>query len=555
MNPQSEPSAPPARESAPDIRRRWTLFFGYVLCFPPLLQLLFGAGQFSGSDWLNWGLSLLFRVLLVSLFFLCLPRKNVVAGWAVMILCSLTAGLFVLPDLYLLVNFGALLDGETLRLMAIAPASEIRGFLRLFFCRWNTLVLLLLFPAAGGLIFRVKKHKILWGALGALTAAVLLLLSFTPGRGRTARQPSPGERLEAFFAERRAAALRLDVAEAGLRAKARNSDREALYILVIGVSHSRRRSSLYGCARPTTPGLKRLFKEGRLYRFDDAVSPHVMTHLALPVMLTLAEAAEPKTAFRHKANIPDIFRNAGFKVWYAYNQFPDSENELPFLAVAKRSDVFLSLHKERFDGVFVDILDKILRDPAPRKLVIFHLRGAHWAYRENFPPEARFFTGKASDLSPEQERHAEIIDDYDNALRYTDGVLTRLIERAAAEKKNAFLLYLPDHGEALYEEEAFVGHTDLFPTASSCEIPMVLWLSERYARPAIRSELPEAVKRPFSSEDLPHLLMELAGLESPCFRPERSVLNQAYEKRPRRISTRAVPYDSMKNKSVPTAGR
>ena len=554
MTPPSS-TASPAQDSAPDIRRRWTLFFGYVLLFPLLLQLLFGAGGFTGKAWLNWGLSLLFRALLASLFFLCLPRKNAAAGWTVMLLCSLTAGLFVLPDLYLLVNFGTLLDGETLRLMAIAPASEIRGFFQLFFCRWNTWVLLLLFPAAGVLIFRVKKHKLLCGALGALTATGLLLLSFAPGRGRAARQTSPGERLGAFFSERRAAALRLDVAEAGLRGKARNEDMEALYILVIGESHSRRRSSLYGCVRDTTPGLKRLFEAGKLHRFDDAVSPHVMTHLALPVMLTLAEASEPKTAFRNKANLPDIFRNAGFKVWYAYNQFPDSENELPFLAVAKRADLFLSLHKERFDGVFPGVLEKILRDPAPRKLVIFHLRGAHWAYKDNFPPEERFFTGKAPGLSPAQERHAEIIDDYDNALRYTDGVLTRLIERAAAEKKNAFLLYLPDHGEALYEEKGFVGHTDLFPTASSCEIPMVLWLSEKFARPAIRKELPRAVKRSFSSEDLPHLLMELSGIESPCFRPERSILNGAYEKRPRRISTRAVPYDTMTGKSVPTSAR
>jgi len=544
------PTAP-----APPPTRRWTLFFGYLLLFPLLLQLFFGAAGFSARDWLNWGLSLCFRGLIILLFFRCLPRKNAAAGWTVMLLGSLAAGLFVLPDLYLLVNFGTLLDGETLRLMAIAPPSEIRGFFQLFFRRWNTLVLLLLFPAAGLLIFQVRKHKVLFCSLGALTACGVLLLSFAPGSRCAARQPSPGERLGAFFAERRAAALRLDVAEAGIRVKARNEDPEALYILVIGESHSRRRSSLYGCVRDTTPGLKRLFAARRLHRFDDAVSPHVMTHLALPLMLTLAEAAEPKTAFRHKANIPDIFRNAGFKVWYAYNQFPDSENELPFLAVAKRADLFLSLHKERFDGVFPGVLEKILRDPASRKLVIFHLRGAHWAYRENFPPEARFFTGTPPGLSPAQARHPEIIDDYDNALRYTDSVLTRLIEQAEAAGKNAFLLYLPDHGEALYEEEGFVGHTDLFPTAASCEIPMVLWLSEKYGRPAIRKELPRAVKRPFSSEDLPHLLMELAGIESPCFRPERSILNKAYEKRPRRISTRAVPYDSMKGKSVPTSAR
>ena len=554
MTPPSS-TASPARDGAPDIRRRWTLFFGYVLCFPPLLQLIFGAGRFSGSDWLNWGLSLLFRGLLVSLFFLCLPRKNVAAGWAVMILVSLTAGLFVLPDLYLLVNFGTLLDGETLRLMAIAPLDEIRGFLQLFFCRWNTLVLLLLFPAAGLFIFRVKKHKVLCGALGALTAGALLLLSFTPGSRRSARQPSPGERLGSFFAARQAAALRLDVAASGVRVKARNRDREALYILVIGESHSRRRSSFYGCARNTTPGLKKLFEAGKLHRFDDAVSPHVMTHLALPVMLTLAEASEPKTAFRHKANIPDIFRNAGFKVWYAYNQFPDSEKELPFLAVAKRADVFLSLHARVSDSVFIGVLEKILRDPAPRKLLIFHLRGSHWAYKDNYPAEERFFTGTGPGLSPEQERHAEIVSDYDNALRHTDGLLSRLIERAAAEKKNAFLLYLPDHGEALYEEEGFAGHTDLFPTAASCEIPMMLWLSEKYVRPAISKELRQAVKRPFSSEDLPHLLMELAGIESPCFRPERSILNPTYEKRPRRISTKAVPYDSMKGRSAPTSAR
>ena len=82
--------------------------------------------------------------------------------------------------------------------------------------------------------------------------------------------------------------LKKTIAAASRSITAAAQDQESLILLVIGESHSRRRSSLYGSARDTMPQLKQLHEQGKLHLFEDAVTPHVMTHLALPGLLTLA---------------------------------------------------------------------------------------------------------------------------------------------------------------------------------------------------------------------------------------------------------------------------
>ena len=244
--------------------------------------------------------------------------------------------------------------------------------------------------------------------------------------------------------------------------------------------------------------------------------------------------------------MPDIFRKADFKVWYIYNQMPDDEKYLPFLAAAKRSNEFISLSaKEKVhDSEMLTALEKVLADPAPRKLVILHLLGNHWIYSATFPQEKRFFS-----RTPAKDHKEKIINEYDDSLRALDENLAGMIRLAAAGKKNSFLLYLPDHGEALYEEENFVGHTDLFPTAATAELPMFIWFSEGFSRPELIEAVKKSGKKPFLSSDLPHLLMELGGISSSVFRSERSLINSRYKKVKRPVSSSAADYDTMKNRT------
>ena len=271
-----------------------------------------------------------------------------------------------------------------------------------------------------------------------------------------------------------------------------------------------------------------------------------MTHLALPCLLTFAGNTEED--FSRSPALIDLFRKSGFKVWYIFNQLPDNEKALPFLTAAKRADCFISFsgREKKQDGEIASLLKNILSSPEKKKFIIVHLLGNHWEYKDTFPREEVFFVpGKGAPLKD------KIIADYDNSLRYLDRNLAEFIKLLEAEKRNSFLLYLPDHGESLYEVDNFAGHTDLFPTAATAEIPLVLWLSDTYRDPEISRSLAKAQKLPFYSADLPHFIGALAGIRSPLITPERSILNAAYKKRPRRVSTRNLLYSEMKATSKP----
>lgn len=543
---EKEPSlntTPAPQESS---LRRWSFFFTYLLFFPLLLQLLFGAFSFSAGEWLNGLSGVIFRGALCGIFIfsaLHLPRR---AAPFLMGAVSVTAGIFNLLDIFLLVNFGSLFDYNIFQTARIAPKEEIRGFMQLFFMRVSTWVILLLYPAAGIIIFKLKKKKLLWGALALFTAGVMFFFNVS-ARESSSPLPSPTVRMKNFVHSWQVTRRQLQMEKAfSKEITAENSDPEALYILVIGESHSRRRSSLYGFPRETTPGLKKLYSQKKLFRFDNGVTPHVMTYLALPGLLTLA--GSDGAHFTRYPSLPDIFRRAGFKVWYIYNQMPDKESALPFLTAAKRADHFISLSNPRkeHDLQILPEVEKIFRSPAQKKLLILHLRGNHWKYADTFPEEMRHFS-----RTPGKSSKENILNEYDDSLRALDHFLCKLIQKIEKQKCNALLLYLADHGESLYEEDDFVGHTDLFPTAATAEIPLFLWLSDTFPRPELRKKITKSLNRPFLSSDLPHFFMELAGIKTAVFAPERSLINPLYKEMPRRVSTRGKDYRSMKNRSTP----
>lgn len=529
-----------------ELLRRWSFFFVYLLFFPLLLQLLFGALTFSGSEWLNWSGALILRGAAAGAFLAAAPRlPRRVAPFLMGGVC-LTAALFNLLDIFLLVNFGAVFDYGTLHLMLIAPKEEITGFFQLFFVRLTTWITLLLYPAAGLIIFKAKKKGVLPGLLLLLTAGVLFFFhSVAPGERK--KVSSPYERMKGFVQSWQNTRLKKEMASAGENISCSAADEKSLILLVIGESHSRRRSSLYGSPRNTMPEMKKLYEEKKILRFNDAVTPHVMTHLALPGLLT--SAGSDIKNFQNYPSVPDIFRKADFKVWYLYNQTPDTESALPFLAAARRADHFISFSvpEKQYDSFMLRELEKIIAADPPRKLVILHLQGNHWKYASTYPREESFFS-RAQSKSPK----AALINEYDDSLRFLDKNLAAMI-RLFPKDQSGFLLYLPDHGESLYEEDNFAGHTDLYPTAATAELPMFLWFSESFSRPGIITSAKAALDAPFLSSDLPHLLMELAGIKSTLFQPERSLINPRYKKIPRRVSTKGKIYEQMKNRTFSTS--
>ncbi len=78
------------------------------------------------------------------------------------------------------------------------------------------------------------------------------------------------------------------------------------------------------------------------------------------------------------------------------------------------------------------------------------------------------------------------------------------------------------------------------------EIPFMIWMSDRYraARPELAAAIARAVDRPYMTDDLPHLLLDLAGLSCRWFDPTRSVINDRFDaSRPRLLRDDKVDYD------------
>ena len=135
-------------------------------------------------------------------------------------------------------------------------------------------------------------------------------------------------------------------------------------------------------------------------------------------------------------------------------------------------------------------------------------------------------------------------------MLYNDFILDTLIGRLRRGNPNGFLLYLPDHGENLYEEKDTILHMEFMPTRQTVEVPMLLYLTDAYRaamRPGEADEIARGTARPWSSEDLPFLLLELGRIEYDGFQPEKSPINPQFRPKTRIVSKCRILYDKLKN--------
>src|SRR5690606_19674467 len=119
---------------------------------------------------------------------------------------------------------------------------------------------------------------------------------------------------------------------------------------------------------------------------------------------------------------------------------------------ADRADATLCPHSYCYDEVMLDGLTERLRDLQRDTVIVFHQIGSHGpAYAERYPPQFEIFKPACRSNELQRCTAAEIRNAYDNTIAYTDEVLARQIEllRAAAERVDALLIYVSDHGESL----------------------------------------------------------------------------------------------------------
>lgn len=333
-------------------------------------------------------------------------------------------------------------------------------------------------------------------------------------------------------------------------------------VLIIGESYSRHHAQLYGYHMPTTPRQVRRAKKDRLVKYTDVVSPHNLTSFVFKSLFSMHVTGQEGEWCDYPL-FPELFRKAGYHVTFITNQFLPKAREAvydfsggfflnnPTLSAAQFDTRNDRLHT--YDEGLLSDYDNLKGQGGEHNLVIFHLMGQHVNYRQRSPKERKKFR---SDDYLETKPHLNarergILSDYDNAILYNDSIVDQIIGRF--ENEDAIVIYVPDHGEECYEGDMHFfcrmhsAKIDARLAHAEFDIPFWIWCSKKYAgnRPEIYRQIVKARKRKYMTDALPHLLLYLAGISAPDYRPEYNILSAEYDEDRPRLLKGTTDYDKL----------
>lgn len=304
-------------------------------------------------------------------------------------------------------------------------------------------------------------------------------------------------------------------------------------VLVLGESVNRSNWSLYGYPRRTTPELAGLRDDMLVFR--NVVSSDAATVQSLLKMLTPATLARPD-AWLTEPNVLVLARAAGYHVIWLSNQ-EQGDGPIQILAEYAHEQIFVNAGGGRaarsLDERLLPQLERVLAEPAPLKLIIVHMQGAHLRYDLRYPASFDTFSGAEDDVAAKLEAAGRPYwvrtarNQYDNAMLYTDHVLASMLRlaRRATSDEAVSVLYVSDHGQEVGHNRDFAGHSSTDP--SGYQVPLLLWTKRpTQLVPADRSALEN---RHYRTDNLDHTLLGLLDLQTDFYQPEKDVLNRRPE--------------------------
>ena len=302
-------------------------------------------------------------------------------------------------------------------------------------------------------------------------------------------------------------------------------------IFILGESTSRNHMGLYGYDLDTTPLLNQRKSSGDLYVFSDVISHHSHTLMVMRELFTFYRRDMEDDWFRHN-NIFDILRQTNYHTVWLSNQESSGVWSLDkFYSNRCDEKYFSALRESRDDNALLDetllpVLKKI--NYSEKNFVVIHLMGTHGKYNKRYPKEFEIF--KTDDESKGIDiKQKQIRSEYDNAVLYNDYIVDSIIEQF--KNDDAIVIYVSDHADEVYEDRDFVGHSESHGTKFMIEIPMLIWTSHIFKekRPQLTQRIADSVDRPFMTDDMIHVLMDILSIDTDDYDPKLSVINNNYK--------------------------
>lgn len=350
-------------------------------------------------------------------------------------------------------------------------------------------------------------------------------------------------------------------------------------VVVIGESASRNHLAIYGYPLPTTPQFSAMADS--LWIFNGAYGSSTTTSLNMQRILTFKNDIPDNTEwFDHPALIP-LFNRLGYTTAWISNQERTGVWGNVSGTLSRAADICIYLNEygedhilQQYDESLLPHLDNTLSHNDTLPVIAFlHLYGSHQSYEMRYPhTHARISPSDIISVMPRRwlsQSKARTIAHYDNSIAYTDSILATITDLISQRQRPTVMVYFSDHGENVYDDSdyngrdsrhlavPFVIYANSAFRQSRPDLTALLNLTPRSATQSIASDSgsndssatdsgyttatttathsPTAVDSPlnatFSTSELCHLLLNLAGATYSRYNPEADILSPAFTPR------------------------
>ncbi len=236
-------------------------------------------------------------------------------------------------------------------------------------------------------------------------------------------------------------------------------------------------------------------------------------------------------------NIGDIFNAAGYKTFWLDNQ--EREQLATTNVFSLLSDRFGERIWTNFGGYDQALIDtfnmRIRAQLGSKNLVLFHLVGSHYFYKDRFPPSYAKFTPKDipyQGLHVQDDKDKQIIADYVNSIYYTDHILKEIFN--LFKDKDAIIFYISDHAQDNFESTTTYAHRC---STYGVEIPFVIYVTDTFKQkyPDKVKAIAGAVDKPFMADDLIHSLLPLVGIHTKDNLESKNLFSPQFDTKRKRI--------------------
>lgn len=257
------------------------------------------------------------------------------------------------------------------------------------------------------------------------------------------------------------------------------SSKPRLLVLVVGETVRAQNWGLNGYARQTTPELA----QTGVINFPDMHSCGTSTEVSLPCMFSpFGRHDYDEKKIRGHQSLLHVLEHAGISTLWRDNQ-SGCKGVCDGLAIERLDDATkpgLCADGRCMDEILLDNLATQVRAKPGDRVVVLHQLGNHGpSYFQRYPAQFRQFAPTCDTADLGKCSRQDIVNSYDNSIRYTDHFLNRTIATLRGlEDYDTAMIYLSDHGESLGEKGLYLhGVPYAIAPEEQTRVPMVMWFS------------------------------------------------------------------------------